>query len=362
MQANDQIVLKKRPVSRFSGAVLIALLLVSLGVLMAGWSLFWFVAAQQAEALLDAWTKHEKSVDRIWSCPNRQIGGYPFKIEIICDKPGFSGEVLGRQLTGGVKEFHATASLFHPDQVEVLTTPPFELHSNDGEGEISLQWNVMRVFLCGLPQDVEAISIEGSDVSLRGGLKGLGPLAGRAGRLSSRVAIVPERRADDVYSFHLVLDDASFPALDALLGSTPPDVIKFDGAVTKANFNVTGAMAERMEHWRLAGGRLEFQEASVMRGSTKIAARGTLLIDDQHRPQGRLDAEFAGAEPLLKRYGVNPSLVAAGSILNALLGGKSNGNAAPAAGPPSLQLPVTLQSGLITIGPVKTSLAVPPLY
>jgi hypothetical protein len=362
MQANDQFILKRRPRSRFSSTVSVLILALIFALLIAGWSLFWFLAAQQTEALLDAWTKREKSVDRIWTCPNRRIAGYPFGIEIICEKPGFSGEVLGRQLTGGVNAFHATASLFHPDKVEVLAAPPFELRSDDGDGEINLQWSVMRVRLDGLPQDVGAVSVEGSDVTLRGGLKGLGALAGRAGSASGTVAIVPERRADDVYTFHLALDDASVPALDALLGSTPPDAIRFDGTVTKANFGVAGTVAERLEHWRLAGGHIEFTEAAVTRGATRLAARGALQLDDQHRPQGLLDAEFAGAEPLLKRYGVNPSLVAAGSLLSALLGGKPNGAAASAGGPPSLHLPVTLQSGLVTIGPVRTSLAVPALY
>jgi hypothetical protein len=361
MQANGQIILKGRRASRFSLSVSIVILAIIFALLVGAWSFFWSLAAQQTESLLEAWTKREKSVDRIWTCPNRQIGGYPFQIEIVCEKPGFSGEVLGRQLTGSVNEFHATASLFHPDQVEVLAAPPFELRSTDGDGEVNLQWNLMRVRLDGLPQDVDSVSIEGSDVSLRGGLKGFGALAGRAGTVSSVVSIVPERRADDVYTFQLALGDASVPALDALLGSTPPDQIKFDGTVTKANFSAAGTLAERLEHWRLAGGRLDFNEASITRGATRLAARGALQIDNEHRPQGRFDAEFAGAEPLLKRYGVNPSLVTAGSLLTALLGGKQNGGAS-ANGPPALRLPVTLQSGLVTIGPVKTSIAVPPLY
>ncbi len=362
MQANGQISLKGRPISRFSSSVSVIILAITLAVLIGGWSLFWFLAAQQTESLLEAWTKREKSVDRVWTCPDRRIGGYPFQIEIICEKPGFSGEIVGRQLTRDVSAFHATASLFHPDRVEVLAAPPFELRSADGDGEINLQWNTMRVRLDGLPQDVDSVSVDGSDVSLRGGLKGFGALAGRAGTLSSVISIVPEHRADDVYSFHLALDDASVPALDALLGSAPPDSIKFDGTVTKANFGAAGTLAERLEHWRLAGGRLDFSEASVTRGATRLAAKGALQIDDQHRPQGQFAAEFAGAEPLLKRYGVNPSLVAAGSLLNALLGGKPNGNGASADGPPALRLPVTLQSGLVTIGPVRTSIAVPALY
>lgn len=362
MQANDQILLRRGPLFRFSLSAIVLIVAVVFGFVVAGWSLFWFLAAQQTETLLEAWTKREKSVDRTWTCPNRQIRGFPFKIEIICEKPGFSGEVFGKQLSGGVQQFHAIASIFNPDQVDVLIASPFELRSNDGEGEIALQWNEMRVRLDGLPQDLSGVSIDGADVSVKGGLKGLGALTGHAGALNSVVLVVPDRRDDDVYNFHLALGDASIPLLDPLLGSTPPDAIKLDGTVTKADFRAPGTVAERLEHWRQTGGHLELSEAAITRGTTKLAARGTLQIDEAHRLQGRLDAEFAGAEPLLKRYGVNPQLIGAGSLLTALLGGKPASNAAASDGPPGLRLPVTLQAGLVAIGPVKTSIVVPPLY
>jgi len=361
MRTNDQIILRRRAPFRFFSPVLILILAIILALLAGGWSVFWFMAAHETESLLQAWIEREKSVDRIWTCPDRQIAGYPFKIEIVCENAAFAGEILGKQLSGSLKGVYVTASLFQPDQINALMEPPFQLRSQDGEGEIALHWDAMRVHLNGLPQDVTAISIDGADVSLQGGIKGLGALAGRAGSVSSTVASVPERRAEDAYSFNLDLGNASIPVLDPLLGSAPPDAIKLDGTVTKADFRLGGTIAERLDHWRQAGGRLEVREASVTRGATKIAAHGALQLDDQHRPQGQLEGEFAGAEPLLRRFGINPAIVGAGSLLSSLLGG-SKPNTAATNSLPSLHLPVTLRYGLIAVGPVKTSLAIPPLY
>ncbi len=361
MQAHESVGLRNNRLSRISVSLSLKILTVIIAVLIVVWSLFWYVAARETESLLQAWIEREKSVDRLWSCSDRQISGYPFKIDISCEKAGFEGEFFGKQMIGSLKTVHVNAALFHPNQADAVMEPPFELRSQDGDGEVALQWNALRVHLNGLPQDVTAVAIDGSEVSLRGGWKGLGPLAAHAGMVSSVLADIPQRRAEDAYSFHLALEDASIPVLDSLLGSTPPDVIKLDGAVTKAGFALAGTLAERMERWRLAGGRFELSQASITRGTTKISGRGTVQFDDQHRPQGQLDAEFAGAEPLLKRFGINPAIVSAGSLLSTLLGARPKEDA-PADTPPSLHLPVTVRSGLVSVGPVKTSIAVPPLY
>jgi hypothetical protein len=362
MQLDEPIVLRRRSQWKILSPISLSIILIIIVVLGAAVSGLWFFAAHETEALLDAWITREKSVDRIWTCPDRQIAGYPFKIEISCTKPAFAGEVFGKQVVGNLQGVHIDASLFHPDRADALPQAPFELHSVDGDGEMTLQWDHLRVRLDGLPQDLAAGSIDGSNVSLRGGLKGLGALAGRAETVSSVIAVMPERLAENAYSFQIVLDKASIPILDSFFGSAAPDAIKLDGIITKADFRAPGTLMQRADHWRLAGGSLELNEAAVTHGITKIAARGTLQLDDQHRPQGKLDAEFAGAEPLLRRFGVNPSLLGAGSLLSALFGGRQNGNAASTDGPPALHLPVVLQAGFISIGPVKTSLPVPPLY
>jgi hypothetical protein len=339
----------------------VSAVVILVAAIIGAWSLFWFFAMQETQSLLEAWMSREKSIDRFWTCPNRQIAGYPFKIEISCANAGFSGEVFGKQVAGSLKGVHIGATLLRPDQADASIEPPFEFHSVDGDGEITLQWDSMLVRLNGLPRDLDTISIDGTNASLQGGIKGLGALTGRSGSVSSTIAAVPERRADDVYRFHLMLQNVSIPVFDTLFGSSPSDAIELDGTVTKADFRMPGKLAERLDHWRLAGGQLDLSEAKLTRGPMKIAARGALQLDDLHRPQGQLDTQFSGAEPILKRFGINPALIGAGSLLTSLLGGKPK-NAPAQSGGPSLNLPVTLRSGFVSVGPVKTAFAVPPLY
>ena len=35
--------------------------------------------------LIDAWLDREARLGRTWTCPNREIGGFPFRIEVNCD-------------------------------------------------------------------------------------------------------------------------------------------------------------------------------------------------------------------------------------------------------------------------------------
>src|SRR5689334_16162613 len=63
---------------------------------------FWAFASWRAGLEIDAWLDREARLGRTWTCPNRTIGGFPFRIEVTCDRPSFSGHAPGRELTGEV--------------------------------------------------------------------------------------------------------------------------------------------------------------------------------------------------------------------------------------------------------------------
>src|SRR6185437_5918387 len=60
------------------------LVLVLVGV--AGWSWFWHYAAGQAQIAIDGWRAREAKAGRVYACGSQTIGGYPFRIEVECDK------------------------------------------------------------------------------------------------------------------------------------------------------------------------------------------------------------------------------------------------------------------------------------
>ncbi len=104
--------------------------------------------------------------------------------------------------------------------------------------------------------------------------------------------------------------------------------------------------------------RVDLANLAAIRGETKFQARGTLRLDAAHELEGQLDAQCLGFEPVLRRLGVDPALIAVGSLLTNLLGGGDTNST----GPQPLHLPVGFTNGRLSIGPVRTSIRVPPLY
>ena len=114
-----------------------------------------------------------------------------------------------------------------------------------------------------------------------------------------------------------------------------------------------------MERWRRAGGHVDLATARLMRGVSQVSATGSLRLDDAHRPQGRLDARFVGMESILARFGISGNLAGVGSLLGSLFG---DHHAAARAEPGTLALPINLTNGRVAVGPIRTSIPLPPLY
>ncbi len=346
--------LRRRP--RF-GPWLIGLAGVGLFAILA-WTIFWYVAAQQTAASLDAWIAREKVFNRNWSCPDRQIAGFPFAIEIACSKPHFEGAIFGRHYSGTLKGFRATAKLMSPSVVTVKVASPFAVTSDDKAVDLSLAWDRLDILLGGLPQDVAEVSVTGQTLSLQGHAQGLGPLEGRAGR--ARADITRDAgRADHAVHFRVVLNGASVSVVDALLGGASPADVTAEGDITQASFDPARTLTYTLDQWRSASGHVDLADVNMTRGETQFRAHGVLSVDPAHRLQGRLETDCLGFEPVLRRLGVDPALIDAGSLLASLLGGGSHD---AAAGPQPLHLPVSFDSGLLSIGPVRTSIRLPPLY
>jgi hypothetical protein len=343
-----------RPRRRFLPWAALALLLLALA-----WTLLWRLAAGESETIIAAWIAGEKSFGRIWSCPERSIEGFPFAIEIACAKPRFDGLMFGRHVIGGLNGFRATAMLFHPSVVTARLGSPFAASSDDGQTDFEFAWDDLHIVLDGLPQKIWHVAISGERLAWSGTLEGLGPINGAADRVSAQAAEHPDP-AERAYDFNIALSAATLPDLDRFIGAPLPADIAAQGTMTEASFDPTLTLPENMDRWRAAGGRLDLVEASLTHGDIKITARGSLSLDDLHRPQGGLDTESRGLEPLLLRLGVDPTLVSAGALLSGLLAGTTPSGAAMPAG--TLNLPVGFDEGRLSIGPVRTSIHLPPLY
>ena len=333
-------------------------LLLALAGAAVGWSGLWYFAARQTGQVLDAWLAREKTFGRIWSCPDRRIDGYPFAIAIGCAAPRFDGVIFGHDYSGTLQGFRATAVLAHPRDVDVEVASPFVATSKDGKVNFQITWDALAVQLNGLPQDLWQVAINGKNFVLRGSTGSVG-LAGKVSDATAK--IVQHAGADgNAVDFDIALDGTVLPMIDQVLGPGTPTDISAQGMATQTAFDPRLTAAQNLEQWRAAGGRVDLTAFTLTRGDTKFAARGTFALNAAHRVEGQFDTRSSGFEPVLQHYGIDPGLISFGALLGNLLSGGS--------GQPqqqqemALHLPVHIDDGAIAVGPIRTSIRIPPVY
>lgn len=325
-----------------------------------GWSLFWFIASRKAEAALNAWTEREAQAGRTWICPERRISGYPLDVEISCANPLFQGEILGRKFTGSLRGFRASTPLLRTDALIAELEPPLVAKTSDGAINAILQWGSLGLELIGAPNAVSRASLLGELVTVQGAVGDIEALTGSLGNFHAYF-VLPPGRQDYAYDFRLAANDASFPAIESRFGLQPPISLGLNGSVTQTNLMGAGGLEDRLEHWRLGGGKIDLKSLRLTSGTASLDAHGDLGLDDQHRVRGNLDTTIDGLQPLLRQLGVDPGIVAASELVTNLLGKRSQPDAGGASSA-HLPVPFKIADGWLSIGPVRTQIQFPPLY
>jgi hypothetical protein len=325
-----------------------------------GWSLFWFVASRRAEGALATWIEHEAAAGRTWICPDRRVAGYPLEIEISCANPLFQAEILCRKFTGSLRGIRAATPLLRSDALIAELEPPFIAKTSDGAIDAVLQWGSLGLELVGRPDMLSRVSLLGEQITVQGTI---GELEGVSGSASNVLAYVvsPPGAHDFAYDFRLAVNDASIPVLDARFGLQPPVSATLGGAATQVNFANGGRFEDRLEHWRAAGGKIDLRAVRLTSGTSTLEAHGDLDLDSEHRIRGNLAAAITGLEPVLQKLGVDPGLIAAGSLVTNILGKRGQGETEGASGA-HLPLPISITDGWLSIGPIRSQVHFSPLY
>ena len=335
----------------------LVLLLLSATLVAVGWSVLWSLAAREADKRVAAWISSERADGRNWTCPDRQVTGFPVALAVSCTKPTYNGQAMGQRVDASLAQLVATVRLFHPRQVTVELQPPFSFRTSDGSTDVKGTWRTLNLDLSALP-DIGSIALHGSGLVVGGTFAGDRQQGGRAEALDSRFTMAPDEH-DPTLAFEILVKSIALPALDDVLGGTDPVDVVLDGHLDHADVRETRTPEQAMERWRLAGGTVAFDRASLSRAGASISATGTLRLDEAHRPKGRLDAEFLGLEPILARYGISGNLAAVGSLIGTLFG---NGGRKTAPRPGVLALPISFNNGRIGVGPITLDARVNPLY
>ena len=332
---------------------------VALAVVAVGWSAFWKVAAGMTEAGLDDWFAQEHAQGREWTCPDRSVSGYPFRLEVRCAAPRFTGRIGAVAGAGSVGDVLVAAHLYNPSLVLAQVGSPLAFKAQDGSLDLSVVWTQLqashRVRKGGLERD--SLEIEGPALRLAG--KGLPLITARAELIEAHLRPNPDRAAAvSALDFAMRLNKLEAPALDSLSGYAGPLDAVFAATILQTDALRGGDLAQSLEQWRQAGGKVEIREFKLAKGEALVEANGALEIDAAHRLAGRVELQMTGLGPLLQRFGVSPGNAAIGGLLGGLLGGRQNQSGAKGA----LRLPLDLNQGRAMIGPMRLPVVLNPLY
>jgi hypothetical protein len=325
------------------------------------WSVAWFVIRDRVSERLDAAMAREAAAGRQWTCADRALAGYPFRIEVACSaltlQRGAARASFGRVVS--------VAQVYQPRLIIAEVAGP--LHVESGEARVDAQWRLLQTSVHLVEGGFQRASLVTNGASVRA--TGLAPaeIAGTVERLESHLRPDPARfGTDGAYDVAVSAAKAVVPGLNELIGGDEPIDLGADVVLTRARSFAPGPAVEQVERWRQQGGSLELTRVTLAKGPRRLEAKGTLGIDDLHRATGRLELAAAGLEDLVARITGVRIGGTGGALLGSLMGApKPNANRTGSGGDQKLaQLPlVRLENGRVLLGPLTLpGVRLPPLY
>ncbi|KQU21089.1 hypothetical protein ASG63_05585 [Methylobacterium sp. Leaf94] len=352
-----------RPLSR-KGLFLPYILLATLVI---AWSLGWFYIRHRAASEMDGWIAQEAAAGRTWTCTDRSITGYPFRIELRCASLAFSRSD-SRFTLGPVT---AVTQVYQPRQGILEVGGPF--HVEQGDLTADATWTSLEGSFHGASDGFVRASVVANGA--KGVVRGAGPepIAFDTQHLELHARPTPGRfESEGSIDTSLRANRIRLPLVDAALGNADPADLALDATVSRATALGTGTVAKELEDWRQAGGGLDIALLSLAKGERRLQAKGRLDLDAAHRLQGQLDLRAAGVEALVgqvmgQRFGAEKGALI-GSLVGQLLGRRSQasaeaGVAAPADDALKPLPPLRLAEGRLMLGPFPIpNVQLPPLY
>lgn len=320
------------------------------------WSVAWFVIRSRTTDSIDTWFGLEAKAGRQWSCQDRTVSGFPFRMEVTCG----SLNLTHGTVTASFGRVESVAQVYQPRFVITEIEGPLRL--TDGTATFEGRWDLLQTSVHATANGLQRLSAVATNPTFT--VTGLTPdpivLASRETELHLRPD--PSRPQEKAYDVALTVEKARIPALDNLIGGAEPTDLQADLTITQAEGFRGRPIAEELERWRNDSGRLTIEMLALNKGTRRVEAKGELSIDPQHRPSGTLNVAASGLDGLLGSVMGNRT---GAMLLGALLGqgGRANGPAnteKPALTPLP---PLRLDNGVVALGPfVIPSVKLPVIY
>ena len=360
------------PRRRSFGIMIPTLILV---IIAAGWSAFWFYAADRAQQTIAGWFAREQQAGRIYRCETQGLGGFPFRIEYRCGGASAELQNLKPPVALTATRMLAAAQVYQPNLILAEIDGPMSIADPGQSPNLTANWSLAQVSLRGTPRAPQRVAVAADRVTVDH--NGTGQMAqvfaARRAELHGRLAsgTVTENPVIDIAG-NLV--QATMPMLHPLAAQAF-DLSADTRLVGLRNFQPK-PWAARFREIQQADGRIEVRNARVKQGDLLAIANGTLKLTASGHLDGDLQVTATGVEKILPALGVevlarsgsrNERLGAALSFLDKMAPGAVAsavsllGEPAELEGRKATRMPLRFRNGVATLGPVKLA-QTPPLF
>ena len=359
----------RRRKRRYIGTLILFLALVG------GWSYLWYYATGKAEVAIDRWRAREAKAGRIYTCGSQSIGGYPFRIEVTCDKAAAVFRSNQPPVEIKTSSILVAAQLYQPTLLISDFYGPLTIADLGHAPNIIVNWKLAQSSVRGTPSAPERISlvfnqpvverINGNNrqsVLKAQHIEVHGRLAGGSVTNKPIIETVLRLRAAAAPELH----PAAAMPIDVDITTLLRGLNDFSPRPWSARFRELQAV----------DGRVDITQARVQQGDTIAVGDGTLSLNTSGRLQGQLRVTVANIEPFLAAVGTpqvvknSPDMDRLSGALDRLLPGLGNvarqqatssnlslginllGEQTTLEGKRAVTLPLRFEDGSVFLGPI----------
>jgi len=351
-------------------------MLVLLVALIGGWSWLWHYAAGQAEIAVDGWRAREAKSGRVYTCGSQSIGGYPFRIEVNCDKA--AAQFRSNQPPVEIKTsgMLIAAQIYQPNLLITEFHGPLTIADPGKSPTIFADWKLGQSSVRGTPSAPERVSLvfDGPVVDrINGGT--------RENLLHARRIEIHGRIVEGSVTNHPVIEIVTRLTRAAAPTLHPAASHPMDADISVLLRGLKDFSPKpwpvRFRELQAAGGRVDITQARVQQGETIAVGSGSLSLNANGRLDGQLRVTVAGLEPFLASINAqqtaqtSPDMDKVAGALDRLLPGLGNaarqqatstnlslginllGEQTTLEGKRAVTLPLRFDDGSVFLGPIK---------
>jgi hypothetical protein len=293
---------------RRTGRRYVILVFVVLAVI-AGWTGFWKFASDRAQQTIDGWRAREAKSGRIYDCGSQRVGGFPFRIEVTCDRASAVFRSNEPPIELKADSLLVVAQVYQPGLIISEFRGPLTVGETGKQPEFLASWKLAQSSVRGTPAAPQRASLVFDDPVIDRFSSGA-----RQNLLRARHIEVHGRIAEGsvtnkpVIEVALQLDQASSPALHP--AAAQPIDATATARLRGLNDFSPKPWAARFREIQAADGRIDITQVRIQQGDILAVGAGALSINGNGRLEGQLRITMAGLEQFLAAIGAQQKIQA----------------------------------------------------